>query len=141
MTPSEKVTETIIQFETFRDKSYINNNGWWACGYGHTYRVGPLTTCTKEQALTWLENDIKNAASEVNRLVKAPLTQNQFDSLVVFVFNVGVKDFAYSCLLRKLNAKNYECIPSELQRWIYSGGKKLNDLIHRRRAEAAWFKS
>ena len=83
--------------------------------------------------------DMTYAAQAVDRLVKVPLTQNQFDALVSFVFNIGDGAFAASTLLRYLNKGRYQEAAVEFMRWIHAGGKRLDGLIRRRRAEQELF--
>lgn len=67
--------------------------------------------------------------------VLVPLTQNQFDSLVSFVFNIGAAAFRGSTLLKKLNAGDYDAVPAQMRRWTMAGGKPLLGLRNRREFE------
>lgn len=111
----------------------------WTIGYGHTKGVVPGMTCTKAQAIAWLYADAAEAEDAVNELVKVPLSQNQFDSLVDFVFNVGRGNFASSTLLKKLNAKLYDQVDAEIVKWNKANGKVLGGLVKRRTLEANLF--
>ena len=93
-------------------------------------------TLTKKQALDRFDKDLKKFEAGVSESVTVPLTQNQFDALVSFVFNVGLGAFQKSTLLRKLNAGDYAAVPGELMKWTKAGGKELPGLVRRRRAEA-----
>jgi hypothetical protein len=77
----------------------------------------------------------------VDRLVTVPLSQNQFDALVSFTFNVGEGALAKSTLLKKLNAGKYSEVPAELMKWTKGGGRELPGLVRRRRAECALWRS
>jgi lysozyme len=70
----------------------------------------------------------------VNNLVKVPLTQNQFDALVSFVFNIGGGAFSKSTLLRKLNEKDYAGAADQFLVWV-----KQPELTGRRKNERAQF--
>lgn len=96
---------------------------------------------TKERAMEILRSDVITAENTVNKLVKVSLNQNQFDALVSFVFNIGETQFSSSTLLVKLNNKDYQAVPSELNRWVHGDGKKLPGLINRRRDEGNLFQS
>ncbi len=130
------------QFEGLRLKAYQDANGVWTIGYGHT---GPDVhaglSITQEQAEALLLQDVASAVAAVNRLVTVPLTQNQFDALVDFVFNVGAENFARSTLLRELNAGNTAGAAAQFLLWKWAGGVVSPGLLRRRQAEAALFES
>lgn len=118
-------------------------------GIGHLVHYGPINGSeaeefkrgiTKQRAMEILRGDVIQAEQTVNKLVKVPLNQNQFDALVSFVFNIGETQFASSTLLAKLNNQDYSAVPRELNRWVYADGKKLPGLINRRRDEGNLFK-
>jgi GH24 family phage-related lysozyme (muramidase) len=94
---------------------------------------------SKEEAEQLLREDLAKAEAAVRRNVLAELTQNQFDALASFVYNVGVGAFEGSTLLRKLNSGEVEAVPREMQRWVYDNGKKISGLVKRRKQEAELF--
>ena len=61
------------------------------------------------------------------------------DALVSFTFNCGEGALAASTLRKRLNRREYAAVPSELNKWVLSGGKKLEGLVRRRKAEGALF--
>jgi len=69
------------------------------------------------------------------------LTQQQFDALVDFTFNVGPGAFAKSKLLKDVNAGNcdHDTILNDMLLYKTSGGQVLQGLIVRRNAEANLF--
>jgi GH24 family phage-related lysozyme (muramidase) len=73
------------------------------------------------------------------RLHEVPLNQQQFDALISFTFNCGEGALTASTLRKRLNRREYAGVPSELNKWVMSGGKKLEGLIRRRKAEGALF--
>jgi lysozyme len=75
----------------------------------------------------------------VSKLVKVPLSQNQFDALVSFEYNVGYGNFSKSTLLRKLNLKDYIGASKEFDKWVYANKKKLTGLVKRRKSEKELF--
>lgn len=70
------------------------------------------------------------------RLIKIPLTNNQFDSLVSFTFNLGSGALQRSILRRKVNRSEHEQVPDEFLHWIYAGGRKIPGLVRKRILEA-----
>lgn len=130
------------QFEGLRLTAYQDSVGVWTIGYGHTGPdVQPGLTITQEQASALLLQDVAGAVAAVNRLVTVPLTQNQFDALVDFTFNVGQGNLASSTLLRELNAGNTAGAAAQFLVWVYAGGVQLPGLVTRRQAEAALFQT
>jgi lysozyme len=86
-----------------------------------------------------LRTDAAKAVGPVTRLVTVPLSQQQFDALVSFVFNVGEGNFKSSTLLKELNQGHYDKVPQELNRWVKAEGKTLPGLVSRRADEGNLF--
>lgn len=126
-------------FEGVRLEAYQDSVGVWTIGHGHTRGVRPGMTCTAEQALQWLIEDTQIAVDAVNDLVDVPLTQDEFDALVDFVFNLGAPALAHSTLLRLLNAGQYHAAAAQFELWDHAGGKVVAGLLRRRRAEEQLF--
>lgn len=134
----------IQQWEGLKLTAYKDVAGIWTIGYGHTSSAGsptvtPGMTITKAEALRILQNDLAKFEARVDRLVKVPLTDNQFAVLTSFDFNTGA--LHKSTLLKKLNKGDYDAVPGELAKWVNAGGKKVQGLVNRRAAEAGlWAK-
>lgn len=139
MKASEKAIALIAEYEGFRGSAYKCPAGIWTCGYGHTLGVTAGVTCSKEQALAWLAEDVGGAEKYVSALVKVPLSQNQFDALVSFVFNLGAGSLKSSTMLRLINAGNYSQAANEFGKWVMAGGKTQPGLVRRRAAEKKMF--
>lgn len=114
-------------------------NGVPTIGYGHTDPKGIPNECSKQQADDWLVNDMQTAVDCVNRKVGPQLTQNQFDALVSFVFNVGCGAFSTSTMLRLLNAGEFIEAALEFPRWSMAGNVVLPGLRTRRLKEEKLF--
>lgn len=91
--------------------------------------------------LAMLRRDTGDACAAVNRLVKVPLKQAQFDCLVDFTFNAGSASLQHSTALMVLNRGDYEDVPAELAKYVYAKGRMLNGLKKRRDHEAALWRS
>ena len=140
MTPSDRCLDLITGFEKLRLTAYLPTpDDVWTIGYGHTHNVKEGDTCTKEQARKWLFDDVEDAALAVDTMVKQPLTQNQFDALVSFVFNIGDTAFHTSTMLRDLNDAEYAAAAEQFPRWNKQKGKVKLGLTRRRAAERALF--
>ena len=91
------------------------------------------------QAENLLRMDIAEFEEAINRLVNVPLTQNQFDALLSFTYNVGAAALEDSTLLAELNKRHYSAVPGEMKRWTRAQGVQLPGLVTRREKEAALF--
>ena len=86
-----------------------------------------------------LRQDLQDSEEAVKRHVTQPITQEQYDALVSFTFNVGEKNLAQSTLLRRLNAGKCMEAAQEFNRWVYAKGRKLAGLVRRRHEESTLF--
>lgn len=144
MTPSANCYAMAEKFEGRFLHAYLCPAGKLTIGMGHTGPdVRPGMVITNDQADALLRRDMTVAAMSVTNLVKVPLTQNMFDALCDFVFNLGRAAFAGSTLLRKLNNGDYAAASSELMRWnkarVNGVLVELDGLTKRRKAEADLF--
>ena len=120
--------------------AYQDPVGIWTIAWGHT---GPDEfeglVITQDYADKLLAKDIQKAVDHVNSVVHADITQEEFDALVDFSYNLGVGRLDHSTLLKKLNAGDHIGASQEFEKWIYAGGKILSGLIKRRGAEKSLF--
>jgi lysozyme len=129
--------ELLKKSEGFRDRVYNDVAGFRTIGFGHrlasseTYPTG----ITMPQGESILARDVAIAESAVERLVKVPVTQGQFDALVDFVFNLGAGRLASSTLLTYLNAGNSDAAAWQLLAWDHAGAHEIAGLKTRREAE------
>lgn len=96
---------------------------------------------TEQQALDLLAQDVQPAEDAVNAAVKVPLTQNQFDALVSFAFNVGCGGFRSSTALKMINEGRMDEVGPWLAKWNKAAGKTDEGLVSRRKAEIDLFYS
>jgi len=131
----------IKKFEGFSTVKYREPNGGYSIGYGHFIRVGEnLEKITEKEAEAVLKKDLLSAEKAVERNVRVPLNQGQYDALVSFTYNLGEGNLQKSGLLKKINSKDYRGASMEFIKWSYSGGKKSKGLEARRKKEAEIFK-
>jgi len=136
MKASEKAIEVIKEHEGLRLKAYTDHVGVVTIGYGHTKTAREGMEIDQAQAEVLLKQDISGAERIVSWYV-GRVSQNQFDALVSFVFNVGSGKFKGSTLLKKVKADpNDPTIADEFKRWVRGGGKVLPGLVKRRTKEA-----
>jgi GH24 family phage-related lysozyme (muramidase) len=131
-------------FEGLELKAYQDSVGIWTIGYGTTSDITPVRpgmVITESQAEMFLRQGLTGFEEDVARLIKVPLTSDQFSALVVFTYNVGPGALEESTLRRKLNNGDYAGAAEEFLRWNKAGGEELPGLTRRRRAERALFLS
>jgi lysozyme len=139
--------QLVRRFEGCRLEAYQDQIGIWTLGWGNTFflsgeKVKIGDKITQDQADKLNEITLERFASKVDSLVKVHITQNQFDALVSFAYNVGLAQdgFAGSTLLKKVNKNpNDPSITQEFEKWVKAGGKTLDGLVKRRAAEAKYY--
>lgn len=138
---SRRGARLIQDFEGFRSKPYRDAVGVWTIGYGTTQRIGPHSPpITRRQASDRLRRDVDDEYGAAVNALDLPLSQNQHDALVSFVYNVGPGAIGPSTGIGKaLRARKWRTAADELLRWDKAGGRALPGLTRRRRAERKLF--
>lgn len=124
--------------------------GWGNTQYADGRPVGPNDVISQARADEEFVFDLITFETMIDKAVKVPLTQNQFDALVSIVYNVGpgskyksgilrLKSGQPSTLLRLLNAGDYKGAADQFDVWISKGSAVENGLRRRRAAEKALF--
>jgi len=138
------INALLKKYEGSRVKAYRCPANIWTIGYGHTSAAGAPEVVdgmiiTQQQADDILRRDLVKFETAVSGMVSKQITQQQFDVLVDFAYNVGAGALKTSTLLRKVNAADFDAVPVELMKWIKGGGKVLPGLVRRRQAEIEWW--
>lgn len=135
----------IKRHELLRTKAYLCPAGVPTIGWGSTKGVAMGMEITEVQADARLVADLATAENAIEKNVKVPLSQNQFDALASFVFNVGAKNFQGSTLLKLLNQGKPEAAAAQFERWCHArdpkggGMVRLPGLLKRRLEEKEVF--
>ena len=144
MTPSKNCYDLIKEFEGCKLEAYPDP-GTGAepitIGVGHTGGITLGTVITQEQADEYLVSDVSHAANAVNQMVSGKITQNQFDALVSFAFNLGTGNLRNSTLLKKLNSGDIQGAADQFLVWNKAAGHVMAGLTRRREAERILFLS
>ena len=112
----------------------------WSIGYGHQIKPGEsFTVISEATGELILESDVITAENAINNNVSATLTQNQFDALVSFVFNIGVGAFLHGSVPEKLNNGQFDAAVATMKLYKNSNGEESPILVARRKSEAAQF--
>jgi GH24 family phage-related lysozyme (muramidase) len=135
---SENGLKLIIDFEGFCPKATkaVKTEKYYTIGYGHYGKdVDENQSITKEQALSLLKKDIKRFETKVMKYNDCyNFTQNEFDALVSFSYNVGNID-----QLTAKGTRTKKEIADAMLLYIKSGGNVLNGLRKRRNKERELF--
>jgi len=118
MTLSPQGLELLIGREGCRLTPYQDSVGVWTDGYGNTVDVVPGgPPITQEKAEIDLVRNLERFEASIDRHVTVELTQNQYDALVSFAFNVGIGAFESSTLLKLINQKLFDQAAQQFDRW------------------------
>lgn len=124
---------------------YKDSVGIPTIGIGSTYyEDGTKVTMkdkaiTKERAIQLAKNVVKSFEARVNEVILLPMTQNQFDSMVLLCYNIGESGFARSSVVRNFNAGNLQKAADSFLLWNKAGGKVSKGLTNRRQKERNLF--
>jgi lysozyme len=141
MKPRYQVSRTAIdlikRFEGYRRRSAQLADGRWTIGYGHTLTAREGAEVSDNDAEALLLYDLIAIAHLINEQVYTPLTQNQFDALSAFAFNIGAENFRRSSVLRRVNEGNLLQAACAMEMWRkadFEGERIVIDALVRRRA-------
>ena len=143
--------QLLRELEGVEPEPYRDSGGLWTVGAGHCltkdelhsgkiycgdqvirWKDGPLTDA---QITALLEEDVSWGEACIEACVHVPLTQQQYEALVIFAYNIGASAFRESTLCRLLNAGNFDAVPGQMRRWCHAGGQVVRGLQRRRERE------
>jgi lysozyme len=143
---SKEALELIKKFEGFCAQPYLCPANVPTIGYGATfYEDGTKVkvsdpAISEERATQLLQNVLKTFEKHVDSYARDDITQQQFDALVCFAYNVGVGALKSSTLLKLVNTNPSDPqIKNEFLKWNKAAGKVLKGLTRRREAEATLY--
>lgn len=146
MVASKNCINLIKLFEGYKAKAYLCPAGVVTIGWGSTMytdgrKIKLGDTINEQQGEDLLMWELKNKSIALHGL---NLNQNQFDSLLSFIYNLGIGAFAKSTLKKKILANpNDPTIKDEFMKWNKArvGGElmELKGLTRRRTAEAEMY--
>lgn len=140
---SENAIDLIKKWEKFRSKTYLCSSGKKTIGYGTRIEFHPelSNACISEsKAIQLLKNDLnRDVVTAINKFVKIPLKQNQYDALVSLIYNIGRGKFINSKLLKDINSNNVESLKQNWSEFRKSNGEVSSGLEKRRFEEIILF--
>lgn len=129
----------IKKFEGCKLVAYRDSVGIPTIGIGHTRGVKMGMKITEAQAEDFLREDIAYCEKVLNG-ISTTFTQNEYDALCSWVFNLGVGSFTKSTMYKRIVSKaSKESVTDEMVKWVFAGGRSLLGLKRRRVAEANMF--
>lgn len=142
--------DLIKKWEKLELEAYPDTGGVWTIGYGTIANVKKGMKITKEQAEKFFDEYIEKQTQALNVLLKDVnlLSQEQFDVISSFAYNIGISQFGKSTFLKYLKESDWAKAANQLVRrdskgvyhgWIYDNGKKVEGLINRRKSEKELF--
>lgn len=150
MKASQHCISMIKRFEGLRTKAYCDEAYVWTIGYGHTGCVEDGDIITEAAADRLLEADVELFASRIDLQAQRDgitLSQNEFDALTDFAFNLGLGALFNSTLWKMLKENKHIQAANEFLKWDKSRNRQtgvmvvLPGLTKRRKAERELFLS
>lgn len=136
---SQAGIDLIKKFEGCKLCAYRDSVGIPTIGYGHTKGVKMGMCITQKQADDFLREDVGICEKALNTCC-TNFTQNQFNALCSWIFNLGTANFNSSTMRKYIIARRGDVeITDQLVKWHNAGGKPLLGLKRRRIAEANMF--
>lgn len=144
MRTSQAGLDLIKQFEGFRPRAVALEGSGHVIGYGHTRAARADLRITPSDAEAILRDyDLPPVEEAIRSHVLAPLSQNEFDALAAFVFNIGIERFLSSEVIERLNAGAKLDAAEAMSAWRRAriDGRLIvvDALVRRRAAEQALF--
>lgn len=149
---TEKIDKPVIQkltldlvkfFEGFYSKTYNDGFGNITIGYGFTKHTLPGLkwgdTISQSESDEYLYKVLKKREQFIYENIKVPITQEQFDALISWIYNIGRSAAKRSTLIKKINNGEYESAAKEFLRWNHVRGRQVKGLTIRRTKEKILF--
>lgn len=156
MKTSDRGIAAIVQHEGIVPAPYLDSVGVWTYGIGHTASAGapdptkltrgmPVDMDTALRAVfDVFRADLPKYEARVNKHIKVPLSQHEFDALVSFDFNTGgiyyynkkTRKWANADLVTKLNAGDRVGAAAAFMNWT-----KPASIADRRKEEMQLFRT
>lgn len=141
MNLSQNGIALIKRFEGCKLIAYQDVKGIWTIGYGFTKGVKPGDSMSQEACEARLLSEVRSYEAAVLQACIVAPSQNQFDALVCFAWNIGIAGMTTSSVIKYHNKKDIINAAKSFSLWNLAGGKVIQGLVNRRAAEAALYLS
>lgn len=150
MKTSDNGIKLITKWEGLELEAYYDSSGVLTIGYGHTnnapsgnlYPVYENQTISQEIAIKYLKADLEELEIQIRNVLSANISQNQFDALVSFTYNLGIGTLSRSDLLVYTNDYKYQLAANQFDLYVYDSNRnKLQGLVNRRSDEKSLYLS
>lgn len=146
MVPSDKIIKLFYEIEEDHLSPYLCSAGVPTISVGVTYYENGTKVklsdprITKERSKELFLNTLKEYTDCVNRVIKTPMSQNQFDAFLLMCYNCGIPKFSRPAQVVKwFNLNNINMVQEWwLKSFITSantGDAPVKGLINRRKCE------
>lgn len=120
--------------------AYRDSVGVLTIGFGTTSGVKPGQVITRAQAEALLAKDLAACVVAVKKFVKVPLSNHETGALISLAYNIGIGGLGRSSLVKALNAgRPHLEVADEFLKFVHAGGRVLQGLVNRRKAERLVF--
>ena len=139
MRTSTEGVSLLKQLEGCRLKAYQCSAGRWTIGYGFTDGVQEGDTMTAAECEARLGQELVIYEQAVWQATGGNVSQNEFDALVLFTWNVGIAGMRGSSVIKAHNRGDKVAASRAFGLWNKAGGQVNKGLVSRRAAEAALY--
>jgi lysozyme len=117
---------------------YVCPAGYWTQGWGRLVPPNSLPR-TKAEVDGWFRRDLMRFEQYAYDLSPILFEENENRQVAItsFIYNLGPGRYLSSTLRKRVNEGDWARAKTEIQKWVFGGGKKLPGLVIRRAAEAA----
>lgn len=137
---SEDGINLIKDFEGCKLVAYQDQADVWTIGYGCTGSdVVSGLTITQDEAEQRLKDKLEEFENFINEHVTVKITQEMFDALSDFTYNLGDDHFEGSTLLKYINSEKFLEAADQFLLWMHVNGKISSGLKRRRKTERELF--
>lgn len=135
---SDRGLELVKAFEGYEPFIYADVAGYPTIGHGHLVKKGEafIEPLLPEEAHALLKRDARNAEKDVSRAITIPIAQHRCDALVSLNFNIGNIKKAAPTLVKFVNQAMNEAAAKQFMVYVRAGGKVVQGLVRRRKAES-----